>query len=397
MKVQVNPELLVWARRTAGLGVEEAAHLLRFEDTRRRTAAERLASLERGAEAPSLSVLDRMAHRYHRPVLAFYLEHAPEEEESAARLRSAPGDLTRREAGLLDAFVRRMRERQRLLREALEDGEEGEVVPWVGSADVRDGATALAARIRRLLDLNLTEFRSRSDARAGFEWLRGKVETTGAVVLLEGDLGSHQTALELHVFRGLSLADPVAPFIVINPGDADVAWSFTLLHELTHLVLGQSEFVNLTSDDRIERFCNDVAGEMLVPTRDLRRLRPMRARDLDQLRDSISDLAQAWRVSRSMVAYRAHRAGHLRREDFLSLLNVFGRQWRRAKEAQRAANRARPGGPNFYTVRRHRLGNAMTRRTKRLWRGGSLSTTEAGRILGVRGRSVHALLDVTSG
>ena len=396
MKVQVNPELLVWARRTAGLDVEEAARLLRFQDSTRRTAAERLASLERGAEAPSLSVLGRMAARYHRPVLAFYLERAPEEEESAARFRSAPGDLTRREAGLLDAFVRRVRERQRLLREALEDGGEDEVVPWVGSAHVRDGVSALAARVRHLLHLDLAEFRSRPSARAGLELLRRRAEAAGAVVLLEGDLGSPQTALDVRVFRGLSLADPLAPFVVINPMDADAAWSFTLLHELTHLVLGQSEFANLASHDRTERLCNDVAGELLVPTRDLGELRPIRALGPDRLCDRISDLARRWRVSSSTVAYRAQRAGLIEREDFFSVLGIFERRWRKGREARRAADRARSGGPNFYTVRRYRLGKAMIRRTKRLWRSGSLSTTEAGRILGVRGRSVHALLDAAS-
>lgn len=389
MKVEVNPEVLVWARSTAGLDVDEAARLLGFRDTKRRTAAEGLASLESGADDPSFSVLDRMAARYHRPVLAFYLERVPEEEESAARFRSAPGDLTARDAGLLDAFVRRMRERQQLLREALEDGGEDDLVAWVGSAEVGDGLEVLAPRVRRLVGLDLAEFRARPDARTAFALLRQGAQAAGAAVLIEGDLGSRHTALDVRVFRGLSLADPVAPFVVVNPSDADVAWSFTLLHELTHLVLGQSEFVSLKSDDRIERLCNDVAGELLVPTEDLQELGSIRALDRDRLADRISSLARKWRVSSSMVAYRAERVGIIRRAALFSLLDLFERRWRAGKKARR------PGGPSFYTMRRHRLGRALLRRTRRLWRRGALSTTEAGAILGVRGRNVHALLETS--
>ena len=389
MKVEVNPEVLVWARSTAGLEVEEAARLLGFGDTKRRTAAERLASLERGAEVPSLSVLDRMAARYHRPVLAFYLERVPEEEESAARFRSAPGDLTARDAGLLDAFVRRMRERQQLLREALEDGGEDDGVSWVGSASVSDRPEALVLRIRRILRLDLADFRARTDARTAFALLRRRAEAAGAAVLLEGDLGSRHSRLDVRVFRGLSLADAVAPFVVINPSDADVAWSFTLLHELTHLVLGQSEFASLTTDDRIERLCNDVAGELLVPPADLAELGAIHAFDRDRLADRISSLARKWRVSSSMVAYRAERVGIIRRAALFSLLDLFERRWRAGKKARS------PGGPDFYTMRRHRLGRALLRRTGRLWRSGALSTTEAGAILGVRGRNVHALLETS--
>lgn len=44
----LNPQILIWARDTAGLSVDEAAHLLGFKDARDRTAAERLWAMETG-------------------------------------------------------------------------------------------------------------------------------------------------------------------------------------------------------------------------------------------------------------------------------------------------------------------------------------------------------------
>ena len=137
MNIQVNPEILQWARRTAGLDVETAARGLGFQDGKQRTAAQRLLALEEGDEAPSVSVLDRMAMRYRRPTIVFYLPNPPVDEARAARLRSAPKDLTPADEGRLNAFVRVLRGRQNLLREALVISSE-----WTGSDQPRRATVA---------------------------------------------------------------------------------------------------------------------------------------------------------------------------------------------------------------------------------------------------------------
>ena len=48
----VNPEILVWARETAGLMPEEATKKLAIRDTKKTTALDRLAGYESGAEDP---------------------------------------------------------------------------------------------------------------------------------------------------------------------------------------------------------------------------------------------------------------------------------------------------------------------------------------------------------
>jgi Zn-dependent peptidase ImmA (M78 family) len=88
--------------------------------------------------------------------------------------------------------------------------------------------------------MNLSDFRSQSSAEEAFSFLRSRAEEVGVFVLLKGDLGSHHTAIDLQTFRGFALADPVAPFVVINDQDSKSAWSFTLIHELAHLWLGQT-------------------------------------------------------------------------------------------------------------------------------------------------------------
>jgi transcriptional regulator with XRE-family HTH domain len=75
--VTVNPEILVWARNTAGLSAEEAARALGFKDTRDRFAVDRLRALEAGDEQPSHSVLLKMSKLYRRALVVFYLSEPP--------------------------------------------------------------------------------------------------------------------------------------------------------------------------------------------------------------------------------------------------------------------------------------------------------------------------------
>ena len=72
--------------------------------------------------------------------------------------------------------------------------------------------------------------------------------------MTDGDLGSHHTTIDVKVFRGFALADRFAPFVVINDKDAAEAWSFTLLHELCHLFLGETGVSAAKIDGAIKRF-----------------------------------------------------------------------------------------------------------------------------------------------
>lgn len=70
---KVSPEILSWARETAGLSPSEAAVRTQLKATRKQTAEERLADLEAGRVEPTRPQLLRFAAAYRRPLIIFYL------------------------------------------------------------------------------------------------------------------------------------------------------------------------------------------------------------------------------------------------------------------------------------------------------------------------------------
>ena len=389
---KVNPEILVWARETAGLTKEEAARKLGFRDSTRSSAEVKLEEMELGQKEPSRPQLLKMAGQYHRPLLTFYLSRPPQQSKRGVDFRNSRKDEPSRNEGLLDALVRDIRARQSMARAALEEEDEAQVLSFIGSHRMEDGHDAIIRSLKSLLNVDTETYRAQPNQSAAFELLRGRVESTGVFVLLQGDLGNYLSALEPETFRGFSIADDIAPFIVINDRDARAAWSFTLLHETVHLLLGHTGVSGEYGENEIERFCDDVAGGLLLPGPDLNGLSAIDGSNLNNISESINILASRFKVSHSMIAYKAYRSSLIDGDTFTRLISIFRQAWRESRERSRAVAQEHEGGPNYYTVRRHRLGGRLVGLVKRMMSSEALSTSKAARILGVNPTQVSPLL-----
>jgi len=372
--------------------VDDAARKLAFKDTTNGTAVEKLTAYEAGQGDPSRATLVKMAKAYRRPLLAFYMAAPPRPGDRGQDFRNVPDRQPGSEA-LVDALVRDVRARQSMVHSILVDEEEAVPLGFVGSVSMNDGIGAVLASMRRTIGVDLADFRAQSSPDGAFALLRNGVEAAGVFVLLIGNLGSHHTAIDVEAFRGFALADPIAPFVIINDQDAKSAWSFTLLHELCHLWLGVTGVSGVFSDAAIERFCDDVAGSFLLPENELPLAGVTQTTLVDEAAKLISDFAQQRHLSRSMVAYRLQRSGLLRADAWRTLVTRFRDQWRAGRDAQRERDRLKDTGPNYYIVRRHRLGSALLKFVSRNMSDGALTPTKAGKVLGVKARSVAPLLN----
>ena len=398
----INPAMLVWAREGAGLEVEEAADRLGFiKSTEKESASRRLMALENGDRAPTRAQLLELARVYRCPLLAFYMKRPPGRDDRGEDFRQGAGAVSRRESSLLGALLRDIRARQEMVRSLLEDEEEPREHAFVGSASINDGARSVAASIASTLEFDYRERGARrGDADTLFGTLRERAESAGVFVLLIGDLGSYHTALGVEVFRGFAISDRVAPFVVINDQDARAARSFTLIHELAHIWLDRSGVSGAPSpnaprspEDRIEQFCNDVAGEFLLPGEALHaHPADFDVGDKRGAEDAIRLLADAWSVSEPMVAYRLKRTGRIATPVYRDLISDYAARWQQQRRRQRERNRERDGAPSAYVIRRSRLGRALLDVVQRTLRDNVLTHTKAAKLLGVKPGAVEPLL-----
>jgi Zn-dependent peptidase ImmA (M78 family) len=395
----VNPEILKWARETAGLSLDDAAVKLEIGEARGVPPEKRLAAYEEGAREPSRPLLLRMAKQYHRPLLTFYLPARPKRGERGEDYRTLSPEDSPAQDALLDALIRDVRARQQMIRAAVEDEEEAVPLRFVASMSMRDGAGAVLKSIRETLDLDLRQYRRRQvgERPGGFAYLREQAEKAGIYVLLMGSLGSHHTSLDVETFRGFALADELAPLIVTNDEDAETAWAFTLLHELCHIWLGATGISGANASSPVEQFCNDVAGQFFLPSNEIGALADLRGEEFENVVTKINNFAQPRNVSSSMVAYKLYRERIIERDLWSKLSAFYRAQWLRARAARRERSREREGGPNYYVVRRHRLGSGVIKLARRMLADNIWSPSKAAKVLGVKPSNIYRLVQGEAG
>ena len=392
----INPTILKWARETAGMSLEEAARRLGFTSRAKRASAGRLEALERGETKPTRNQLLKIAATYRRPLTAFYRTAPPVPGNRGEDFRSIGGVIDKSEP-LLDALLRTTRVRQDLVRSILEDDEDTECLSFVGSMPITEPIEDAAATIRVALHLDETRHPRVASSAEQFATLRERVEALGVFVLLVGNLGSHHTNLDERVFRGFAVADQIAPFIIINDQDATAAQSFTLIHELVHVYTGSTGVSAApaavpprTHRARVERFCNDIASEVLLPHNSLPKFQ---GSTVGAAADQISRVAVARNVSEAMVAYRYWRIGELDAETYRRLEATYAARWQTARARRREHRQEAAGtGPTYYMVRKHRLGRPLINLVGRALRSDELTHTKAALILGVKPSGVEPLL-----
>jgi Zn-dependent peptidase ImmA (M78 family)/transcriptional regulator with XRE-family HTH domain len=377
---RVVPQVLIWARETAGLSLEAAAKRLGV-------SARRLSEFETGEREPTRNQIMAMSKRYYRPLVAFYLSTKPHDAERPQDFRSLPEHPSPGSEALVSALIRDVLSRQYLMKAALQELDEDQTLPFVGSARMAEGADAIVASLQTLLGITREDFRAQNTVDAAFSLLRSATEKAGIFVLLMGNLGTHHTDIDVNVFRGFALADKIAPFIVINEKDSRAAWSFTLLHELVHILLGETGISGYDGKAEIEKFCDTAAAKFLLDRSELSEIRLGDKPDARTLSERVSTFSTARNLSRKMVTYNLLRANLITGAVYQELAAIFDRE-----RKQRRDENESEGGPNYYVVRRHRLGSGLINSVSRMISAGALTTPKAGLVLGVKPTAVYQLV-----
>jgi Zn-dependent peptidase ImmA (M78 family) len=290
----VKPELLIWARRMAGLDAEAAARKIQVKRAK-------LELWEAGEARPTIGQLRKLADVYKRPLGVFFLEDIPADEPLPADFRRLDPTQAEEFSPELRLAIRRVHLKRAMALELFEELNE-RPPEFDATAGAMEDPEALAGRIRKMLGFG--ESLPQGDMREQFNVRRSAVERAGVLVFQAEKIDTTE-------MRAFSIPQRPLPVVVLNIKDAFQARSFSLFHELTHILLGNGGVCNLEENgrnsppQRIEAFCNHVAGAVLIPIDQLGR-RPETPRRLVSglSDDAIARLAVHFGVAKETVVRR---------------------------------------------------------------------------------------------
>lgn len=371
VRVEVSPELLRWAVRRSGWDEETVAR-----------RAPKLDAWLDGSERPTLKQLEKLAKNTNTPFGLLFLPAPPNENIPIPDMRTI-GDfgVIQPSANLLDTIYLCQR-RQDWYREyaRLKGFDE---ISFVGSATTKMSTSLVASRIRDALKFNLDQRDELSNWQQALRQLIDRIEGIGVLVMVSGVVGSNTyRKLDPDEFRGFALADPIAPLIFVNGADTKAAQIFTLIHELAHIWLGGSALsdaaMTANGGPEVERWCNQVAAEVLVPLEaladDYQGI--LNARELERL-------SERYRVSTLVLLKRLHDAKVLSWGEYLT---AYEDEKNRVMSIL-AKKRSEGGGGNYYYTQPLRLSRSFSRALVSSALEGSTTYREAYELLGTKKHS----------
>jgi Zn-dependent peptidase ImmA (M78 family) len=336
----IEPEVLKWARESAGYTTRQAADRIGLEKWQ-------LEMIEGGGELLTLRQAETAADVYERPLAALFLPSPPPEEPQEVQFRRLPGTPQPPWGPEIQLAARRVERRQQAALELYEAVEEAPPWPEISQQLVGVSRETLPAKARAMLGISREAQRDwSSDPYAPLREWRAAVEALGVLVMQDGPVPVEE-------MRGFaSLAPPEVPAILINNKDDPRARAFTLVHELGHLVLAaRGEPVG----NRYESWCDDFAGRVLMPQEWVEA--ELGASKSTSTIGQVDHVARAFHVTPLAAAVRATRAGFIPSDEGGAVIAQIRRRWRNDDEEDQQEH----GGGSYYVNQIARFGPGYLR------------------------------------
>jgi len=310
----ITGKIVKWARERIGKSQQQIA-----DDLGSGIRAENIDDWEKEKARPDFKKAQKLADSLHVPFGYLFLPEPPANDIRVPDLRTVGSKpITEFSPNLLDQ-LRNLLLKQEWYRDYV--NEQGrKPLDFIGRFSVRSRFEEVAADIRE--ELGITErFRAAaSNWEAFLTNFMTSAEAAGVLVIRSGVVASaSRRPLSVKEFRGFVISDAMAPLVFINGRDSTSAQVFTLAHELAHLWIGKSGISNPNPRKRsadevneIERFCNRVAAELLVPHSEFLR----RWRESDTVENNVHTLVRHFRVSTHVILRQAFEQDKLTRDEY---------------------------------------------------------------------------------
>jgi Zn-dependent peptidase ImmA (M78 family) len=245
--------------------------------------------------------------------------------------------------------------------------------------------------IRGFFDLKLEDQFKLASSRQFYLYVRKKIENKGVFVHCF-------TGVDVETARGISIFNDSEPIIGINDNDRYPAKTFSIIHELVHILKRQStlcnEMVSSFSSFSEEVFCNAVAGETLVPAASLNAYliaNNVRVINLNE----IGIIAKRFSISKEVVTRRLFDTNRISKDEYDTLANEIYQNFLKEREAEKIARREGKGLKIPKNVSREAVDKTSSKICKILSIGysdGYFSKQEVSGCLGIKEKHIQKFL-----
>lgn len=296
-RVKVNPKMLKWARVNSGYNHSNLPK--RFQD--------KYEKWESGEKLPTWKQLQDISNTYKWPSALFFRKNPPKSVIDSIELiefRKFNPNMEESNSPKFNIGLRKAINKRNSFLELIEDM--NYPIPSFSRYQLdTKNVNELSSNIKKYLNVSLDEqknwiYRNNSKTK-DFEhynflnqW-KEKISELGVLIF-------EIPEVELYEMRALCIYYEKFPIILLNGKDSVNARIFSLIHELTHLILGESAICDLKSSE--ETLCNSVAGEILVPKKDLLKNNLLDNHDSYWEDSDLKKLSDIYGVSKEVILLR---------------------------------------------------------------------------------------------
>jgi Zn-dependent peptidase ImmA (M78 family)/transcriptional regulator with XRE-family HTH domain len=290
--VPVNPAVLSWALEQSGMTVDELAYKLHVD-------VQLVEAWRRGLSSPTKGQFTDLIHALRRPSSLFFRSSPPEDGSPKIDFRAPTGGTARAATPSERLAVRASARLQGLA--SWIAGEQRIPDPSIPTLPLGGDPAEAAAALRRVLGPDVRTQIGWTSPSAAFGAWRAILENAGAITQMF-ELG--RTGV-----RGFSISGPRVPLIAVNTAYGPNARTFTLFHEVGHLVTRTSSaclgFSDPGTDAKaIEPWCEEFSAAFLLPADALRAFIEASPVDGGDPVDQVQTVSRAFKVSARAVAIR---------------------------------------------------------------------------------------------
>ena len=250
---KVNTSILLECRQQIGLSLDEVSKKI-----------PKIKEIETGEQKPTFKQLDVLAELYKVPRWVFISDELPNQYQFNKSVPAFRQFVNSNTNIFSDYKIRSLLTKINQYRELiikLQD-DMNEPIESFEPPTIQSNASAdmVANEIRKWLKI--------SENLTFLQW-KEILESKGVFIFMTSKYKgwSHITK---EILRGLAIYHSKLPIIIINDSDFKKAQSFTLFHELGHLLRKENAIDNWNYQNRnIEKWCDEFAGNVLIPATQL--------------------------------------------------------------------------------------------------------------------------------